>query len=382
MFHKLAGLDLMRALAITLVFFFHYRLFSHPGWMNGNTLIGFGWTGVDLFFVLSGYLIAGQLFARVASGKSIDLRSFFYKRFFRIIPPYIVVVALYFLFPYLRERSVPTDLWRFLTFTQNLGYDTSQTGTFSHAWSLCIEEQFYLVLPLIMLLFVRLKTSYKTAFAWIAGLFLSMTLTRWLSWHFTVAPVLGTDNEWLPWYKWIYYPTFTRLDGLLTGVGLAGLYQYNTRFKSWLDKNGNLMLAMGFALLTIAFFCCLHDMDVKKTFIGFPLVALAYGMIVGGAISPSCLLYKTRSRIMTGIATLSYAVYLTHKITIHVVQLELSKLGIEKEGMVMMMICTVTVLFVAQLMRWLVEKPAMRWRDKVLQRKVKKPSEAPLLVSE
>ncbi|HET9135669.1 MAG TPA: acyltransferase, partial [Candidatus Kapabacteria bacterium] len=118
--HRLNGLDHLRALAITLVFLFHYGgLFPHPDWVA--EISRFGWTGVDLFFVLSGYLISSQLFSSIASNGSFSYRAFFIKRFFRIIPAYLVVVGLYFLVPILREREGLTDLWRYLTFTQNFG---------------------------------------------------------------------------------------------------------------------------------------------------------------------------------------------------------------------------------------------------------------------
>src|SRR5579871_5670315 len=87
---KLYGLDHLRALAITLVLLFHYQIFSHPKWIEAAGK--FGWTGVDLFFVLSGYLIASQLFFAIAKGNQISFPEFFLKRFFRIIPAYIVVV--------------------------------------------------------------------------------------------------------------------------------------------------------------------------------------------------------------------------------------------------------------------------------------------------
>src|SRR5882757_10267906 len=95
--NKLAGLDHLRTLAISLVFLYHYRIFQHPDWtiQAGN----FGWTGVDLFFVLSGYLIAGQLFHKIAQGKGIDIGEFYFKRFFRIIPAYLVVLTLYCCLP-------------------------------------------------------------------------------------------------------------------------------------------------------------------------------------------------------------------------------------------------------------------------------------------
>src|SRR5664279_3269563 len=102
-FNKLFGLDHLRALAIIFVFLFHYgRLFPHPGWTN--SISQFGWTGVDLFFVLSGYLISSQLFEKMQEEKKLSFWEFFLKRFFRIIPAYLVVVALYFLFPSARER--------------------------------------------------------------------------------------------------------------------------------------------------------------------------------------------------------------------------------------------------------------------------------------
>src|SRR5689334_18781579 len=90
---KLHGLDHLRALAITLVFIFHYGMFAHPDW--AVTFGKFGWAGVDLFFVLSGYLIASQLFLKVANEGRISFKEFFIKRFFRIIPAYLLVVAVY-----------------------------------------------------------------------------------------------------------------------------------------------------------------------------------------------------------------------------------------------------------------------------------------------
>ncbi|WP_374462437.1 acyltransferase family protein [Chryseobacterium sp.] len=80
---RLYGLDHLRAIAILLVLMYHYRAFKHPGWIDS---IGkFGWTGVDLFFVLSGYLISGQLFKEIRNKGAISLKTFYIKRFFRLI---------------------------------------------------------------------------------------------------------------------------------------------------------------------------------------------------------------------------------------------------------------------------------------------------------
>jgi peptidoglycan/LPS O-acetylase OafA/YrhL len=71
---KLYGLDHLRALAIMLVLIFHYRLFGHPEWVP--KIIKFGWTGVDLFFVLSGFLISSQLFAQIKKDGRFSLINF------------------------------------------------------------------------------------------------------------------------------------------------------------------------------------------------------------------------------------------------------------------------------------------------------------------
>ena len=89
------GLDFLRALAIFVVYFYHNLvLFPHPEWLA--SVAKFGWVGVDLFFALSGFLIASQLFAKVVAGQKISLRDFFIKRFFRIMPVFFVVLGLYF----------------------------------------------------------------------------------------------------------------------------------------------------------------------------------------------------------------------------------------------------------------------------------------------
>lgn len=142
-------------MAITLVFIFHYLQYGHPEWIEP---VGrFGWTGVDLFFVLSGFLIARQLLEALAKHQPKLLQTFFIKRFFRIIPAYVIIVSLYAVCPPLREREGLAPLWRYLTFTLNFGLDLRTTGTFTHSWSLCIEEQFYLVLPVVILLLHNAK---------------------------------------------------------------------------------------------------------------------------------------------------------------------------------------------------------------------------------
>ena len=99
---RLHGLDHLRAMAIVLVLLFHYDFYyGAPEWLVAFSR--FGWSGVDLFFVLSGYLIADKLFHGFDAEGKINFRSFYWNRLLRIIPAYIAVVALYFSFPVLQE---------------------------------------------------------------------------------------------------------------------------------------------------------------------------------------------------------------------------------------------------------------------------------------
>ena len=361
---KLHGLDTLRALAITMVFIFHYgRMFEHPAWVN--TIGKFGWTGVDLFFVLSGYLIASQLFDTIVRSGHIPLKTFFIKRFFRIIPPYLVVVAIYFCFPFVREREALAPLWKYLTFTQNLGLDLRTQGTFSHAWSLCIEEQFYLVLPLILALLVYVK-AIKKGFVLLIAFFLFGFVVRYFSYQHFIEPFLEDDFSGVYWYTWIYYPTYCRLDGLLVGVSIAGLFQFKPLLKEKITLYGNLLLAIGIAILAAAYFLCLDEKSFEASIFGFPLVALGYGFLVMGAISPSSFLFNLNAKFITKIATLSYAIYLTHKIVIHLTQVEIGKLNIAKDGLLMFFICSVTSICGALILNLLIEKPFLLWRNKTL----------------
>jgi peptidoglycan/LPS O-acetylase OafA/YrhL len=354
---KLFGLDHLRTFAITFVILFHYRLFKHPEWMD--QVFAFGWTGVDLFFVLSGYLISAQLFSKIAQGQEISLKEFFLKRFFRIIPAYLVVVALYFCIPLFREREALPPLWKFLTFTQNLGMNLRENGTFSHAWSLCIEEQFYLLLPLI--LYFRIGNKWL-----IIALFLAGFALRYVSWQQFVLPHLGEDDAWVHWYRVIYYPTYTRLDGLLVGVSIAGIFQFWPSVKERITRYGNLVLVIGLLLLAGAYFLCRDQESLSATVFGFPLVAIAYGTIVTAAISPSCFLYRLNSKISSRIAILSYSIYLSHKGVIHLTQLFCGRWGIAEKGHLMFFICMGMTVLGALMIRYIVEKPFLRIRDYVL----------------
>jgi peptidoglycan/LPS O-acetylase OafA/YrhL len=368
---KLHGLDFLRTLAISLVFFFHYPTIELPEWLADFK--DFGWIGVDLFFVLSGFLIGRQLFAELKTQHNISLKRFFIKRFFRIIPVYLVVVAIYFLVPVFRERESLPALWRFLTFTQNIGLDPSPNGTFSHAWSLCIEEQFYLLFPLIIAGLVYLNMVKHGGYI-IPGLFVFTCLIRLYIWNHYMPPLIEADKGYSNfWVTWMYYPTYTRLDGLLTGISIAGLVCFYPKAKEKLMKYSNLILLTGILVLTAAYFLCQIRVSFNANIFGFPLIAIGFGFIVFAAISPGCVLYKFKSRLTSSIAILSYSIYLIHKAVRHLCFVYFGKMGLDEESYWMLLLSIIFTIVGALILRYTIEKPFLKLRDKLL---IKKPNPA------
>lgn len=374
---KLSGLDHLRSLAIIMVLLYHYRMFQHPQWLDN--VIGFGWSGVDLFFVLSGYLISSQLFVNIAAGKGISLPEFFIKRFFRIIPAYVVVLSIYFLFPGFHEREALPPLWKFLTFTQNFGFDLKNDGTFSHVWSLCVEEHFYLLFPLVLAALLHFKAWKKGALLLLAVFVFGIAI-RLYTWYALIAPTAGQNDAWVIWYKYIYYPTYTRLDGLLAGVAIAALFAFKPAVKEWFAKRGNGMLLVALIALTGAWFLCEEQHSFYATILGYPVVAAAYGLAIIAAVSPSCILYRVNSRVTELIARLSFALYLSHKGVIHLAQPLLIKTGIAPKGNLMLLACFLSALLGAYALNKIVEAPFLRLRQRVLEQRRKNSYRQPALV--
>jgi peptidoglycan/LPS O-acetylase OafA/YrhL len=363
--HRFHGLDHLRALAIMLVFLFHYQvpIYGRPDWLI--QCAKFGWIGVDLFFVLSGFLIASQLFIQIKEKQRLLVKDFFIKRIFRILPAYMVVLAIYVLWPFFHEREGLPGTWRFLTFTQNFGLNIKIFGTFSHAWSLCVEEHFYLLLPYTLILLL-----YTRSFAWagwiLLALFISGFFIRHFGFHKLYLPDMEKEPSWHWWYQYLYYPTYNRLDGLLAGVSIAGICQFYPVLFARITKYGNLLLVLSLIVLTGAYFLCEDQHSYAASVFGFPLVALGFGLMVLGAISPGSFLFKWNSPVTTFVAALSYAIYLSHKGIIHITQ-ELFEPFIEKDSNSMLVICTILSITAAFVLNFLVEKPFMRQRKKLLQ---------------
>lgn len=249
---RIREVDGLRGLAILLILFFHYVTAigapRHRLWGVVTASTSLFWSGVDLFFVLSGFLIAGILIDSANSPRF--FQTFYMRRFHRIFPLYfgwfaLFCLGLYFEVDYrlqsdLFSASVP--LWFYPLFIQNnapLLLNTKLPLWMAMSWSLAVEEQFYLVLPTIV------RFASKRTLAWLATLVLVLSPI----YRFTL--VTGHPNLNPGWP----FATLSRLDGLAAGVCAALLVRNE---KCWMYLNRYRMtlrvilafLLCGFAVIT------------------------------------------------------------------------------------------------------------------------------------
>ncbi|MBO9546456.1 acyltransferase [Caulobacter sp.] len=355
---RAVGPDLLRALAVLMVMLWHLPRPARVGVLPD--VWHWGWLGVDVFFVLSGYLIGGQLMARIAKGQGVDFADFYLRRAFRILPAFLVVLTLYLLVPTMREGKDMLPAWRFLTFSMNWNLDGKAAGTFSSAWSLCVEEYFYLLAPLVLL---ALRGRARWVGLAVAGAILvgGMALRAKL---YLDAP----DLPWNVYMARLYYPTWVRLDGLLLGVLLAAGRTFRPKamarwLPAWAALLGGLVILAG-ALLVI------KDqgpaLDFAGATFGYPLFSLAVALLLSASLDAEPWLRRVPLPGVAALATLSYSLYLVHK---PVYTLDKAWLGSEAlAGWPAFALYSCTALVAALALHHLVERPFLALRDRVLKR--------------
>lgn len=362
--HRANGLDTLRAIAIALVFMYHYMVFvsREPtfGWASEV-----GWVGVDLFFVLSGYLIGNQLFAGIARGQSLSLKFFYARRALRTWPAFWVVLAAYFLFPAAMGGKEPPPLWQFLSFTQNIQL---RPGTaFSHAWSLCIEEQFYFVLPLVVLLALRIGTRRGQAWLLLALLVVVAVVARASLWSVHGREDFGAIKGY---YPNVYYATLCRFDEFVPGLAVALLKNFHPQLWQRVTARGRASFALGMASVALMLWAMVRGYYIDgygygfaMTAFGYSAVAAAFALLVISALSPASPLQRIRIPGAYHLALWSYSIYLSHKPLAHILNQYGQQHGWSSSA-TLAAITTASVVLGAVLYR-LVEAPFMTVRDRL-----------------
>jgi len=356
------GLDLLRAAAIIWVMLFH-------GWTEGlgtplRPVCTSGWMAVDLFFVLSGYLIGAQLFMAFARGEPHPIRTFYTRRMLRILPVYFFIVAVYEWLPFAREQPGLSPAWQFLTFTQNFFVDYHYNKALSQAWSLCVEEHFYWILPLLVLVLLPLR-SWKSVVGICIAVFLAGLAYRWFAWTETLQNGVVLRTAPYRFVEVIYYPTFARMDGILAGLGLAMAKCF--RPKAWAAAMAHpywLLLAAGIVLTTAILIAAPRTTFFAVVF-GFPLLALGFSLLVASLASEQGLLGRIQVPGAQFIATITFSLYLSHKMTWHLTRTYVPEL-VPQGTFQAFILYALGAIVVGALLYFTIERTFLRLRDRRL----------------
>jgi peptidoglycan/LPS O-acetylase OafA/YrhL len=342
-------LDAIRAVAILLVIAHHLANLpgSHPEWLR---VIGLrGYIGVDLFFVLSGWLIGGQILRTAKRDGRIELMRFWNRRWFRTLPAYYATLGALWI---LRRHGprLPDSIFFLQNYTAPLDWILT--------WSLCIEEHFYLGLPLVLMAVTRFRrTAVPIAFAFIM---LSPAL-RWLAFD---EMMRGTFDEYQARF---YSPTHLRLDGLVIGVVLAAVKEYEPRAWEWLTEHSGTLAVGGLAL---ALACTYNPWayawvtaDRMAFFAAVPAflgVSIGVAGLIPASVCADCRRPRWWGGAATWIAEHAFTLYLTH-MTALLAFPWLTRRGFPYWPAVL--VSLVVVAFGAWTLRELIEKPGLRLRD-------------------
>jgi peptidoglycan/LPS O-acetylase OafA/YrhL len=352
---RIVGLDTLRAVAIALVLVYHHAVVI-PGPSSLGVLSQIGWSGVDLFFVLSGYLIGNQILGAFARGERFSPGTFFARRLLRTLPNYYAVLAVYWLLPSLLAGSDTAPLWRFLTFTQNL--DLKYGQTFTHSWSLCIEEQFYVILPFAVMAIAGFRRSVRLGWMVLAAAILAGMTARGLAW---------ANSGHTAFNQEVYYSSFTRLDELLPGVAIAMLKNFHREHYERLLRHWNGLLVAGaasVAVLLIGFNTDAVASGFVLTSLGFSLLSMGFALLTLAALSPDSLLNRLRVPGAGSLALWSYAIYLAHKPIYKMMIEPLDRMGLDPHGAVGVAIVMAAGVLGGWVLHKAVETPFMQLRER------------------
>ncbi len=310
-------LDGIRGLAIILVITFHY-------WGN-YSVFSFGWSGVDLFFVLSGYLITSRLIDTQKHEHA--LRNFYFNRALRILPVYYATLILFYIaFNFFVKSS---DFFAFKFYNQHwpgftfffqnwiLTYSEGTRGNFlEHFWSLAIEEQFYILWPFFLFAFWQKKYFYKLILILLLAIILMRTFV------FFQYPERAD-------YRHYFYNTFFRMDGFIIG-GCLFLFQRakRTSYITSISLVSLILLAGG-----ILFFKSADLANPVIGTIGYTLIALMFAGLIYKSCNQSSEFLSTvfNYKWIKFTGKISYGLYIYHWLVLQILVTKIKTLLIKSD---------------------------------------------------
>lgn len=385
-----APIDGIRAVSILLVMVYHIFLVyekSNPNETIETMLdqLGMGWSwaingdkGVDVFFVMSGFLITGILLRTYAKLGHLNLKNFYIRRYLRLTPVYYFMLVLYFVLGAPNSENIWAN---FLYINNFIEYKTQAAGW---TWSLAVEEQFYFIYPLILI--AILKWTKYPGYCLVGLLVLSFIVNAWIvlsDAQLSITPfsqVYTNDGYYNHYFTVLYDNLYTRFGGLVVGcIAAYVMHYYPERLKSAINSSLGLSLTLLsliiiFLFMTLPLYLPKYDgygwLHILYDVTNHTLFAVGIGLLILAMILQEQRLAKSLSwffslRFWYPIATLSYSLYLIHLVVmIRVIPMFMQNSDYNM-GQVLLyggLVSSGISLLIAALMYLLIEKPVMNLR--------------------
>lgn len=309
-------------------------------------MIRYGWSGVDLFFILSGYLIGKKLWDELSKNNTIHYRKFLLQRALRIVPLYFFYLMISFLF--FREPGQKTqELFPELFFVSNY-FDTH---FIQGSWSLSIEEQFYWIAPLFLMLLNRFRFISRNFMKWAVLFLMVPSLIRWIS--LKLNPIASENkSEFIRLY--IQRPFYCHFDSLWLGIVIASQPLEKIQ-KIFLNRISLFRFSILF-ILTL----------MNKIVFGYLSLAVLFGVILVWGLNRNL---NFRTKTTETISKLSYGMYLNHLFLMVPVASFFNQIIVIPEPnlrwtMIFLVVASLSTL-ISKMTYQLIEKPILTWRNKI-----------------
>jgi peptidoglycan/LPS O-acetylase OafA/YrhL len=352
------AIDLLRVLAVLLVMGRHMDRcpenvspFLH--WITDKWEIG-GWIGVDLFFVLSGFLVSGLLFGEYEKHGNISMKTFLVRRGFKIYPAFwlltmVSIVIFIWRGDHFKRLAIPSEF----LFVQNYG-----PSFWNHTWSLAVEEHFYFFLVIFLFALLKFRTG-ANPFRIVPLMFGALAVTC-LALRFLT---LKASPQFID--KAQLYPTHLRIDSLFCGVVISYFYHMRpAQFMNWAKTWRWFLFAAGVACLAPAFFFVLKKTPWIFT-LGFTLFYVGAACLLMAMLGIS-IPDHAWSKIGAYVGSHSYSIYLWHMpVLLWIVPLFVGTVKVDRNWFAYFSIYIFGSIAFGILMSTLLEFPMLRLRDRL-----------------